>query len=109
MHPRRAWATLSFGLFLVVGACAMAGPAEPVDLNRATVPELMQVKGMTASWAGRIVRFRPYRSKADLVESGVVPADVYRRFKDGVIAHRVAETGPHRTKKKWDPIGQDTR
>jgi len=43
---------------------------------------------MTPSWAGRIVRFRPYRSKQDLVERGVLPSDVYDRIKDYVIAHR---------------------
>ena len=43
---------------------------------------------MTKSWAGRIVRFRPYRSKQDLLEHGVLPSDVYDRIKDYVIAHR---------------------
>ncbi len=43
---------------------------------------------MTPSWAGRIIRFRPYRAKTDLVEHGVVPGEVYDRFKDYVIAHR---------------------
>ena len=82
------------------------GPAEPVDLNRASVAELMQVKGMTASWAGRIVRFRPYRSKADLVERGVVSADVYARIRDGVVAHRVGEV--KQAGKRKDRSGQDT-
>jgi len=40
---------------------------------------------------GRIVRFRPYRTKLDLVERGVVNGDVYGRFKDYVIAHREAQ------------------
>jgi competence protein ComEA len=63
-------------------------PEERVDINRASIEELMKVPGMTRSWAGRIVRFRPYRSKADLVERGVLPTDVYERIKDYVIAHR---------------------
>jgi len=41
-----------------------------------------------ASWAGRIVRFRPYRSKTDLVERGVITSAVYDRIKDYIIAHR---------------------
>jgi DNA uptake protein ComE-like DNA-binding protein len=53
--------------------------------------ELLRVPGMTKSWAGRIVRFRPYRSKQDLVEHGVLPSDVYDRIKDYVIAHRGEE------------------
>jgi len=52
------------------------------------VAELAKVPGLTESWAGRIVRFRPYRTKQDLFERGVVPSDVYDRIKDFVIAHR---------------------
>jgi DNA uptake protein ComE-like DNA-binding protein len=59
-----------------------------VDINHASVEELMKVPGMTRSWAGRIVRFRPYRTKQDLVEHGVVSGDVYERIKNYIIAHR---------------------
>ena len=65
-----------------------------VDINRATVAELLTVPGMTPSWAARIVRFRPYRSKLDLLEQGVVTLEVYQRIRDGVIAHRVAKDEP---------------
>ncbi|MGO9324531.1 MAG: ComEA family DNA-binding protein [Terracidiphilus sp.] len=67
---------------------AIPPPEARVDINHATVDELLKVPGMTQSWAGRIVRFRPYRSKQDLVEHGVLPSDVYDRIKDYVIAHR---------------------
>ncbi len=63
-------------------------PAAPVDINHATMRELMQVPGMTQSWAARIVRFRPYRTKQDLLDKGVVTSQVYDRIKDFVIAHR---------------------
>ncbi|MGB8028206.1 MAG: helix-hairpin-helix domain-containing protein [Terracidiphilus sp.] len=63
-------------------------PEARIDINHASVDELLKVPGMTPSWAGRIVRFRPYRSKQDLVEHGVLPSDVYDRIKDYVIAHR---------------------
>jgi DNA uptake protein ComE-like DNA-binding protein len=63
--------------------------AELVDINRASVAELLKVPGMTASWAERIVRFRPYHTKLELQELGVVTPEVYRRIRDGVIAHRV--------------------
>jgi DNA uptake protein ComE-like DNA-binding protein len=59
-----------------------------VDINHATVEELAKVPGLTRSWAGRIVRFRPYRTKGDLLERGVVTSEVYERIKDYVIAHR---------------------
>ncbi len=66
-----------------------APPAEArVDINHASMEELLKIPGMTPSWAGRIVRYRPYRSKQDLVEHGVVTSQVYERIKDDVIAHR---------------------
>ncbi|MGO9434914.1 MAG: hypothetical protein ACLPH3_25335 [Terracidiphilus sp.] len=43
---------------------------------------------MTPTWAERIVRFRPYRTKIDLIDRGVVTSAVYDRIKDYVIAHR---------------------
>jgi hypothetical protein len=46
------------------------------------------VPGLTKTWAGRIVRFRPYRTKQDLLGKGVLSAEVYNRIKDYVIAHR---------------------
>jgi radical SAM superfamily enzyme with C-terminal helix-hairpin-helix motif len=68
---------------------ATAPPPEArVDINHASMDELLKVPGMTRSWAGRIVRFRPYRTKQDLQERGVLSSDVYDRIKDYVIAHR---------------------
>ena len=71
---------------------ANAPPPElRIDINHASVDELLKVPGMTQSWAGRIVRFRPYRAKTDLLEHGVVTPEVYNRIKDYVIAHREAQ------------------
>jgi len=66
-------------------------PEARIDINHASVDELLKVPGMTASWAGRIVRFRPYRTKQDLLDRGVLPSDVYDRIKSYVIAHRDKE------------------
>jgi competence protein ComEA len=63
-------------------------PEQRIDINHATFNELMKVSGMTRSWAERIVRFRPYHTKLDLLEKGVVSDQVYDRIKDYVIAHR---------------------
>jgi DNA uptake protein ComE-like DNA-binding protein len=63
-------------------------PEARIDVNHATVDELLKVQGMTRSWAGRIVRFRPYRTKQELLDRGVVTSQVYDRIKDYVIAHR---------------------
>ncbi len=62
-------------------------PEARVDINHASLAELLKVPGLTQSWAARIVRFRPYRTKQDLLDRGVLSGEVYDRIKDSVIAH----------------------
>jgi len=64
-------------------------PEDKVDINSASVEQLMKVPGMTRTWAARIIRFRPYHAKNDLLDRGVLPSQVYDRIKDYIIAHRV--------------------
>jgi DNA uptake protein ComE-like DNA-binding protein len=66
-------------------------PEQRVDINSATLEELMKIPGITRVWGERIVRFRPYRTKADLEEQGVLPEELYSRIKDYVIAHRIKQ------------------
>ena len=63
-------------------------PEERVDINHASVKDLLKVPGMTENWAGRIIRYRPYHSKVDLQQRGIVSEAVYDRIKDYIIAHR---------------------
>ena len=63
-------------------------PEDRVDINHASLSQLLKVPGMTKVWAGRIVRFRPYRTKQNLVDRGVMPPEAYDRIKDYIIAHR---------------------
>ena len=63
-------------------------PELRVDLNHATLGELLKVPGMKRTWASRILRFRPYRTKQDLLDEGVLPAELYSRVRDYVIAHK---------------------
>ena len=58
-----------------------------MDINHASLDDLLKVPGLTRGWAQRIVRFRPYRTKQDLYDKGVVSGEVYDRIKDFVIAH----------------------
>jgi DNA uptake protein ComE-like DNA-binding protein len=60
----------------------------PVDINTASLDELLRIPGMTRVWAARIVRYRPYRTKLELEDHGIVSEEVYERIKDYVIAHR---------------------
>ena len=95
MHARirKSLYTAAVGLLLLQIGTAMSAdrPAELIDINRASIAELLKVPGMTESWAARIVRFRPYRTKLDLLEQGVVSPEVYRRIRDGIVAHRIAK------------------
>ena len=71
---------------------ATAPPPEArIDINHASVDELAKFPCLPRSWAGRIVRFRPYRTKQDLLERGVVTGEVYKRIVDYIIAHQKAQ------------------
>ena len=71
----------------------VAAEGARLDLNRASLEELLQLPGLTQTWAARIVRFRPYREKNDLVDRGIVPDAVYGRIKDRVVVHRAKAGG----------------
>jgi DNA uptake protein ComE-like DNA-binding protein len=77
-----------------VGGLPQSAPRNPapaaenrVDINHASIDDLLKVPGMTRVWAGRIIRYRPYRAKNELVDHGIVTPAVYDRIKDYVIAH----------------------
>jgi DNA uptake protein ComE-like DNA-binding protein len=65
-------------------------PEARIDINHASADELLKIPGMTGVWAARIVRFRPYRTKQELLEHGIVTSQVYDKIKDYVIAHQKA-------------------
>jgi DNA uptake protein ComE-like DNA-binding protein len=90
MPPRILRHSLLLTSLLCPGVVAVAQtqPSGPVDINHATAAEIARVPGLPAVWAQRIVRFRPYRTKADLVEKGIVPAEVYARIRDGIVARK---------------------
>jgi DNA uptake protein ComE-like DNA-binding protein len=62
---------------------------ELVDINRATAQDLAKLPGMTKVWADRVIKFRPYKKKTELLENGILPDRVYDKMKDFVIAHKV--------------------
>jgi DNA uptake protein ComE-like DNA-binding protein len=56
-------------------------PDARIDINHARGEELMKAPGMTRIWAERIVRFRPYRTKLELLEHRIVSGVVYDHIK----------------------------
>ena len=67
---------------------SVPAPNARIDINTANLEELMKAPGMTRIWAARIIRFRPYRAKNELIDKGIVSNQVYDRIKDYIIAHR---------------------
>lgn len=96
--PFAAWCVLSFGRAgfahqspQTQTPAHVVPPEDRVDINSASLEQLMKVPGMTRTWAARIIRFRPYRTKNDLVDRGVVTNEVYDRIRDYIIAHRIQQ------------------
>jgi competence protein ComEA len=67
-------------------AGAVTAQAQLVDINSATEEQLRAVPGIGEAYAKRIVAGRPYRAKNELVQKKVVPAGVYEKAKDRLIA-----------------------
>ena len=67
----------------------LAPADDPVDINTATLDQLLKVPGLTRTWSARIIRFRPYRCKNERLDRGIVTGKVYARIKDHIIAHRI--------------------
>ena len=92
------------GALLVTGAAAAQTPqtapaAKPapmmmtaspgtalLDINSASVAQLMALKGIGDKRAADIVKGRPYKGKDELVQKKIVPAAVYADIKDKIIA-----------------------
>jgi DNA uptake protein ComE-like DNA-binding protein len=63
-------------------------PVPQLDVNQASMAQLLRVPGITQIYAQRIVAGRPYTTKGQLKTSGILPPDVYAAVKDHLVAHR---------------------
>lgn len=57
-----------------------------LDINTATEKELEGLPGIGDAYAAKIIAGRPYKSKAELTQKGVIPAATYEKIKNRVIA-----------------------
>jgi competence protein ComEA len=57
-----------------------------LDINTASVAQLMALKGVGDKRAADIVKGRPYKGKDELVQKKIIPAAVYADIKDKIIA-----------------------
>ena len=69
---------------------ATGSSVSKLDLNTASKQELSALAGIGDAYAQKIVDGRPYKSKSDLVEKGIIPSSVYDKIKPDVTARRTA-------------------
>jgi len=86
MLPRPLLIAINAALLLQC-SYIFAAPLGQVDINHASLSELMHVPGITQVWAKRILRFRPYRTKFDLLHQGIVPSQLYYKIREQLVAH----------------------
>lgn len=71
---------------------SQAKPAAPklVDINSASRAELKTLPGIGDAEADRIIKARPFLSKANLVSGNVLPYDIYQGLRGRIIAMQKA-------------------
>jgi len=63
-----------------------AAKAKIIDINSATEAELKSVPGIGDTYAAKIIAGRPYANKTQLKTKNILPAPVYEKTKDLLIA-----------------------
>lgn len=59
---------------------------ELVDLNTATIDQLKSIPGIGDTYAQNIIDGRPYAKKDQLKSKKILPAAIYDKIKDAIIA-----------------------
>lgn len=72
-------------------AAASAAKAKLVDINSASEAELRAVPGVGDTYASKIIAGRPYSNKSQLKTRNVLPAPVYDKVKDLIIAKKAVK------------------
>jgi competence protein ComEA len=65
---------------------AAAAKTAPVDINSAAEAELKAIPGIGATYAAKIIDGRPYANKTQLKSRNILPAPVYEKVKDRIVA-----------------------
>lgn len=65
---------------------AAAAPAQQIDINAASLSELVSIPGIGDAYANKIMTGRPYKSKAQLKSRHILPDAVYEKTKDYMVA-----------------------
>jgi DNA uptake protein ComE-like DNA-binding protein len=70
------------------GSKAKAAPIKLVDINSASKAELKTLSGIDDALAEKIIKGRPYLSKAFLVTNNILPRTIYDMNKQRIIARQ---------------------
>ena len=69
-------------------ASAATAKSDPIDINTASKADLQGIPGIGDVYAAKIIANRPYHSKDELTRKKVLPAGIYAKVKDRIIARQ---------------------